>query len=97
MHWIVNTSLKREGGYQALIEQIERQGHPYTLVRKPPFADYLISMDDDLDENGDNRPIMLDIKGPVFVTGTTSMKVASALSMCSPHTAIHSCCEGASI
>lgn len=37
MHWVVNTCLKREGGYDALIHQIERQGQPYTLVRKPPF------------------------------------------------------------
>lgn len=73
-HWIVNTNLKREGGYQALIEQLDKQNIPYTLVRKPPFVDYLISMEDDLDHEGHHKPIRLDITGPVFVTGTTSMK-----------------------
>jgi hypothetical protein len=77
MHWIVNTSLKREGGYYALIEQLDHLGTPYTLVRKPPFVDYLISMEDDLDANGDHKPMRLDIEGPVFVTGTTSMKGVS--------------------
>lgn len=36
MHWIINSTLTGEGGYYALVEQIERQGHAYTLVRKPP-------------------------------------------------------------
>lgn len=77
MHWIVNTCLKREGGYYALVEQLERQGHPYTLVRKPPFADYLVAMEDDFDD-GHQKPIMLDhIEEAVFVTGTTSMKAVS--------------------
>ena len=70
MHWVVNTCLKRERGYDALIEQLERQQVPYTLCRKPPFADYLVGMDNDI-------PMMLDIEGPVFVTGTTSMKEVS--------------------
>lgn len=77
MHWVVNTCLKREGGYVALIHQLDRQGVDYTLVRKPPFADYLISMDDDLDDEGNHKPIVLDIDGPVFVTGTTSMNAVS--------------------
>ena len=78
MRWIVNTCLKREGGYEALIHQLERQNIPYTLVRKPPMADYLVSMEDEYDTEGHNIPIMLDhIEGPVFVTGTTSMKAVS--------------------
>lgn len=85
MHFIVNTCLKREGGYDALIAHLERQGHPYTLVRKPPMADFLVSMEDEYDENGDNIPIMLDdIEGPVFVTGTTSMNAVSAAHGWSP-------------
>lgn len=79
MHWIVNSTLTGEGGYYALIKQIERQGHAYTLVRKPPMVGYLVAMHDDHDEQGHNRPIMLDgIDAPVFVTGTTSMKEVSA-------------------
>lgn len=77
MHWIVNTCLKREGGYEALIEQLNRQGVEYTLVRKPPFAEYLVAMHDEYDDEGQNKPIMLDIEGPVFVTGTTSMHAVS--------------------
>lgn len=78
MHFIVNTDLKREGGYAALIEQLERQCVPYTMVRKPPMADFLVSMEDEFDADGHNIPIMLDhIDGPVFVTGTTSMKAVS--------------------
>jgi hypothetical protein len=77
MHWVVNTNLHREGGYHSLIEQLDRQQVPYTLVRKPPFVDYLIAVDDDLDDKGDHKPIKLDIIGPVFVTGTTSMKLVS--------------------
>lgn len=79
MFWIINTNLKREGGYDALIAALERQGIGYVLVRKPPFTDYLVAMHDDLDEQGNNKPVMLDhIEGPVFVTGTTSMNGVSA-------------------
>ncbi len=77
MFWVINTNLQREGGYAALIEQLERQQHPYTIVRKPPFADYLVAMEDDFDAEGHQKPIRLDIEGPVFVTGTTSMKAVS--------------------
>lgn len=79
MHWIVNASLNREGGYYALIDQLERQDVPFTLVRKPPMVPHLVATHDDLDEDGVNRPIMLDhIEGPVYVVGTTSMKQVSA-------------------
>lgn len=78
MFWIVNTCLRREGGYEALIYQLDRQGVSYTLVRKPPLADFLVSMEDEYDEDGHNIPIMLDhIDGPVFVSGTTSMGAVS--------------------
>lgn len=78
MHWVINTNLKREGGYDALIYNLDRQEVPYTMCRKPPFADYLIALEDDLDEDGNHKPIMLDhIEGPVFVAGTTSMKAVS--------------------
>lgn len=69
-HWVVNTSLIREGGYESLIQQLNRQEVPYTLVRKPPFADYLVNMTDD-------EELILHLDGPVFVTGTTSMHLVS--------------------
>lgn len=77
MHWIVNSALAGEGGYHALIDQLERQERPYTLVRKPRGVDHLIAMHDDLDERGRHRPLNLDISGPVFVVGTISMKEVS--------------------
>lgn len=77
MHWIIGRALTREAGYASLMQAIEKTGTKHTLVRKPPFVEYLIADHNDLDENGDNKPIMLDIKEPVFVTGTTSMQGVS--------------------
>lgn len=75
VHWVVNTNLKREGGYHCLVQALERQEVPFTLVDKPPFVDYLI---DSNREFGDEPKIItLDIDGPVFVTGTTSMRDVS--------------------
>ncbi len=65
MHWVVDTVLVREAGYSHLISALERTGTQYTLVRKPPFADYLVNDDKEI-----IKPI---IDGPVFVTGTLSM------------------------
>lgn len=76
VHWVVNTSLHREGGYHNLIAALDRLEVPYTLVDKPPFVDYLIdSTDRKFGE--DVKKITLDLKGPVFVTGTTSMRDVS--------------------
>lgn len=66
MHWVVDTCLVRERGYESLLSALERQGVEHTIVRKPPFADYLV------DE--DKNPITLDVGHDVFVTGTLSMK-----------------------
>ncbi len=77
MFWVINTDLMREGGYADLIAQLDRQGIEYQLVRKPPMADFLVSMEDEYNEDGHNIPIMLDITGPVFVCGTTSMAEVS--------------------
>lgn len=78
MHWIVNSGLRRETGYEAMIARLEERHIPYTLVRKPPLVGHLVAMHDDLDNEGRHRPIMLDpIEGPVFVIGTTSMKAVS--------------------
>lgn len=74
MHWIVNSNLTKERGYEVLIDYLDKINQPYTLVRKPPFVDYLISIEDNLDSNGDHIPLNLDISGPIFVTGTTSMR-----------------------
>ncbi len=78
MHWIINEGLKSEASFPILMGHLNTLSIPYTLVRKPPRVGYLIAMHDDLDENGNHRPIMLDpIEGPVFVLGTASMKEVS--------------------
>lgn len=69
MHWIVNACLSRELGFDALIASLAARKVPFTLVKKPPFADYLI--------NDNGEPITLDTEGPVFVAGTTSMGAVS--------------------
>jgi hypothetical protein len=71
MHWIVDRALNREGGYDSLIHSLERLGTPYTLVRKPPFADYLVGMTDN------DTPITVDVPNPVYATGTTSLGLVS--------------------
>ena len=76
VHWVVNTSLHREGGYHNLVQALERQEVPYTLVDKPPFADYLIDSSE-REFGGEVKKLTLDIEGPVFVTGTTSMRYVS--------------------
>lgn len=73
VHWVIDRALGRaEGGYERLLVALERTNTPYTLVRKPPFADYLVGMEDN------DTPITIDVPNPVFVTGTTSMRLVSA-------------------
>lgn len=67
MHWIVNSALSREQGYDALLHHLERQGRPHTIVYKPPFVEHL-------SDPSTGRPTRLDVDGPVFVVGTTSMR-----------------------
>lgn len=72
IHWVIDRALGRaEGGYEHLISHLDRIGTPYTLVRKPPFADYLVGMEDN------DTPITIEVPNPVFVTGTTSMRLVS--------------------
>jgi hypothetical protein len=75
VHWVVNTNLKRETGYVGLVEALQRLDVPYTLVDKPPFVDYLIDSNREFGE--EPKIITLDLEGPVFVTGTTSMREVS--------------------
>lgn len=75
VHWVVNTNLKRETGYVGLVEALQRLEVPYSLVDKPPFVDYLINSEREFGE--EPKIITLNLKGPVFVTGTTSMRDVS--------------------
>ena len=69
MHWVVVKSLSRELGFDALMASLNARGLPHTLVSKPPMADYLI--------DDDEKPTRIDIEGPVFIAGTTSMEAVS--------------------
>lgn len=79
VHWVVDRALGRTDpmggrgdlGYEALLNALTKTNTSYDLVRKPPFADYLIGLGDD------HTPVELDLSGPVFVVGTTSMGLVS--------------------
>lgn len=71
LHWIIDTALIREGGYNRLLHALERLGLGYTLVRKPPFADYLVGPVDN------DTPITIEVPNPVYATGTTSLGLVS--------------------
>lgn len=75
MHWVINANIDSEPGYARLVQQLERSGTPFTVVRKVPFTDYLIAHDD---RSKTPTPIELNLTGPVFITGSTSMKLVSA-------------------
>lgn len=78
MHWIINAGLRRETGFFALMDQIERQGQAHTLVHKPPLVEYLVDPEDPVDSDGRPKPYTLPpIAGPAYVVGTVSMKAIS--------------------
>jgi hypothetical protein len=74
-HWVINANIATEPGYAKLVQALERMFIPYTIVVKPPFVDYLIKPDRQFGD--DIEKITLNIDGPVFVSGTTSMKDVS--------------------
>lgn len=84
MHWIVNADLHGEPAYARLVEELIAQGRRHTIVRKAPMADYLLSVEDDLDEDGHNRPLEIEPDGPMFATGTTALAGISRRSGWSP-------------
>lgn len=77
MHWVVSRALSREPGFEPLMQAIRAQGRAHTMVSKPPFVDFLHDPEAPLNEKREPVPIMLDIEGPVFVAGTTSMEHVS--------------------
>lgn len=84
MHWIVNADVHGEPAYARLVAELIEQGREHTIVRKAPMADYLLSVEDDLDENGHNRPLEIAPEGPVFATGTTALASISRRSGWTP-------------
>ena len=72
MHWLIASALSREPGFDFLMDQIQKQNVKHTICYKPPMVEYLT-------EQGKKDPIELDIDGPVFVAGTTSMNKVSEI------------------
>ncbi len=88
MHWIVERAKRDEDkdpmlwiatgrsgvdDMAGLISVLEERGISYDVVRKPPLADYLVSMEDD-------TPLQLKPDKPVFAYGSTTMGLVSELS-----------------
>lgn len=71
MHWIIDRLIADEFGSDNLVAALDRAGSAYTLVKKPPFADYIVGID------SSDAPLDLLIDGPVFVSGSTAMKAIS--------------------
>lgn len=63
MHWVIAETLKSDKRFPELIECLERQRTPYTVVNKAPFSEVLLT------------PV--DISGPVFAIGMGSMQAVS--------------------
>lgn len=70
MLWIATRRFSGQDDMARLIKVLEDKGIPYTSVRKPPLADYLVSMTSD-------EPIHLKIDEPVFVYGSTTMELVA--------------------
>lgn len=70
MHWIIDRVIETESATEALLAALRDQGQSYSLVRKPPTADYLCGPDSD-------NPIDFKIDGPSFAVGSTSMELVS--------------------
>ncbi|MEZ0298080.1 MAG: hypothetical protein ACAI35_16655 [Candidatus Methylacidiphilales bacterium] len=83
MHWIIDRSISGEPGRDRLIAALEKSGTPYSTVRKIPFTDILIA-GECLEEAEVQSALQLDISGPVFVTGATSMAGISVQRRWSP-------------
>jgi len=63
MHWVIQNNIKREVGYDAFIESLDRQGISYDLVKVVPFSHTLIP---------DVNP-----KNPVIAIGAYTMEQIS--------------------
>lgn len=71
MHWVIDRMISNEVSAERLLAALDEARTPYTLVKKPPFADHIVSVDDN------DKPLDLQIEGPVFVSGSTAMMSVS--------------------
>lgn len=75
MHWVLSNNLKTDAQFPALIEQLERQDTPYTIIGMVPFSGEVITVD------GTDPGA---ITGSVFGCGKGSMKHAARYYAWSP-------------
>lgn len=99
MHWIIERAPRDEDtdpllwmatGRMAgaddmarLIKVLEERGIRHDVVRKPPFADYLVAMTRD-PATRDDEPVVIRSDEPVFAYGSTTIGLVSDLSGWSP-------------
>lgn len=69
MHWVLSKNLQSDSAFPTLLEQLERQHTPYTLIGTVPFSGDVVVVE------GDTK--LEDIEGPVFACGKGSMKHAA--------------------
>lgn len=69
MHWVLSNNLKSDAAFPMLLEQLDRQGTPFTLIGMVPFSGEVI------DVAGDVK--LESLTGPVFGCGKGSMKHAA--------------------
>jgi hypothetical protein len=69
MHWVLSKNLQTDRTFPVLIEQLERQSTPYTIIGTVPFSGEVLVVE------GDQR--LEDITGPVFGCGKGSMRLVA--------------------
>lgn len=77
MLWMATGRHSRTDDMARLIAVLEGRGIPHTVVRKKPFADYLISMTDE-------TPMTVKPDARVFAYGSTTMELVSKASGWAP-------------
>lgn len=71
MHLVIDRIVSHEVAAERLLAALVEAQTQYTLVKKPPFADYIVNVADN------DTPLELQIEGPVFVSGSTAMMSVS--------------------
>ena len=83
MLWMATGRMSGTDDMARLIRVLEARGIRHDVVRKPPFADFLVSMTRD-PATRDDEPVHVHSDKPVFTYGSTTIGLVSALSGWSP-------------
>lgn len=83
MLWMATGRIAGTDDMARLIRVLEARGIPHDVVRKPPFADFLVSMTRD-PASKDDQPVHLRPDVPVFAYGSTTIGLVSELSGWAP-------------